>query len=250
MPTTAIVLILMQLLLTPFNMSHANPEKEYLLREEVPVLMYHEIGTPSGPWKELYVEPAVFAQQLDYLAQEGYTTISLENLYDHWYKEKPLPEKPIILTFDDGYKSMYEKVFPLLLARKMQGTFFLYPSKFDTSNGLTPQMVKEMAQKGMEIGSHTLNHVDLTKVKLDQQKKELSHSKKILEELTEKPIHFLCYPAGRYNGQVIEEVQKHGYWGAVTTQMGKTFYQQDPYSWKRIRINYSDGLQGFIKKIQ
>lgn len=246
-----ILLILLQLLIGPTSFSDQTdvaPEP-FVLREEIPVLMYHEIGTPSGPWKELYVEPETFAKQLDWLKDNGYATVGLSDVYNHWYHEKPLPEKPIVLTFDDGYRSMYEIVMPLLLAREMQATFFLYPSKFNTPTGLTPEMVQELSDNGMEIGSHTLTHNDLTKISETELTKELADSKRYLEEITKTPIDFLCYPAGQFNKQVIEESKKAGYLGAVTTQMGKATHTQDSFQWKRVRINYSDGLNGFIKKI-
>jgi len=222
----------------------------YFLKEEIPILMYHEIGKPSGPWKELYVEPAVFENQLDWLKNNGYTTVLMKDVYAHWYDKKPLPEKPIVLTFDDGYRNMYEKVLPLLSSRDMKATFFLYPSKFNTTSGLTRDMVAELAQKGMEIGSHTYNHRDLTQLPLNQLKQELLASKNTLEQLIKKPVDFLCYPAGRYNPQVITEVEKTGYKGAVTTKYGQASYRQSKYKLKRIRINYSDNLENFIRKIK
>jgi len=246
-----ILLLLLQLMLGPTQVSEdINIKQPYVLREEIPILMYHEIGTPSGPWKELYVEPETFAKQLDWLAANGYTTVALADVYSHWYKETPLPEKPIVITFDDGYLSMYEKVMPLLLSKNMQAAFFLYPSKFGTPTGLTPEMVVSLAENGMEIGSHTYSHMDLTKASNQQLKKELLDSKNLLEQLTKKPVDFLCYPAGQFNKQVITEAKNIGYKAAVTTQMGRTAHSQDPLQWKRIRINYSDGLTGFIKKVQ
>jgi len=251
MQNIPLLLLFFQLFLGPGQIANqtAIPQEPFVLREQVPILMYHEIGTPSGPWKELYVEPETFTQQLDWLKANGYSTVGLADVYDHWYNKKPLPEKPIVLTFDDGYRSMFELVMPLLLARDMQATFFLYPSKFNTPTGLTPEMVADMAKQGMEIGSHTSTHNDLTKISAQQLKKELGDSKKYLEEITQKPVDFLCYPAGRFNSQVIEETKKRGYLAAVTTQMGNASPNQDPFQWKRIRINYSDGLKGFIKKI-
>lgn len=244
-----IFLILLQLLLGPLSQEAEVNEQPFVLREEIPILMYHEVGTPSGPWKELYVEPENFVQQLDWLQENGYSTVGLADVYDHWYRQKPLPEKPVVLTFDDGYRNMYDIVFPLLLARDMQATFFLYPSKFNTPTGLTTEMVAEMAAKGMEIGSHTYSHSDLTKISSAQMKKELEDSKRVLEEITGRPINFLCYPSGRFDQKVIEKSKEGGYLAAVTTQMGKASPTQDPYQWKRVRINYSTTLAGFSKRI-
>lgn len=246
-----ILLLVLQLLMGPTTLSDKAdiPQQPFVLREEIPILMYHEIGTPSGPWKELYVEPETFGKQLDWLKANGYSTVGLLDVYNHWLNEEPLPEKPIVLTFDDGYRSMYEIVMPLLLNREMQGTFFLYPSKFNTPTGLTPEMVAALNKNGMEIGSHTSTHNDLTKIPQSKLVNELVDSKNTLEKITGQPIDFLCYPAGQFNNQVIIESKNAGYLAAVTTQMGKASHTQNPFQWKRIRINYSDGLKGFSKKI-
>ncbi|NLT94548.1 MAG: polysaccharide deacetylase family protein [Clostridia bacterium] len=244
-----VLLLLCQLFMGPLNQEMTAPQQPFVLREEIPILMYHEIGTPSGPWKELYVEPENFVRQLDWLKENGYSTVTLDDVYAHWYYKKPLPEKPVVLTFDDGYRNMYDIVLPLLLSRDMKATFFLYPSKFNTPTGLTTEMVAEMAAKGMEIGSHTYSHKDLTKISAAQLEQELAKSKKVLEEITGKPVKFLCYPSGQFNEQVIKESKKAGYLAAVTTQMGKAAHTQDPYRWKRVRINYSTTLASFSKRI-
>jgi len=250
MKVFTVALLLIYLLTSPGQVLAPETKQPYILREEIPILMYHEIGSPSGPWKKLYVEPDIFAQQLDWLKANGYTTILLKDIYDHWLTQKPLPEKPIVITFDDGYRSVYETVLPLLLARDMKATFFLYPSKFNTPQGLTTNMVSSLAENGMEIGSHTFSHVDLTKLTKNKLKQELIDSKLSLEKIiTQKPVDFICYPAGRFNNEVIIEAKKSGYKGAVTTLFGKATFNQDTYQWERIRINYSDGVKGLAKKI-
>lgn len=250
LPTLPMFLLLFYMLISPGQVIPMEINQQpFVLEEQIPILMYHEIGIPSGPWKELYVKPETFARQLDWIKANGYSTVQLKDVYNHWYKKFPLPEKPIVITFDDGYRNMYDKVLPLLVERKMKATFFLYPRKFNTPNGLTKDMVVSLAEKGMEIGSHTLNHLDLTKISGTKLQQELLGSKLLLEKMINKPVNFICYPSGRFNDQIINEVRKYGYLGAVTTQMGKASINQNPFQWKRIRINFSDGVNGFIKKI-
>ena len=221
----------------------------YMLRKVVPILMYHDIGVPKGRWKALYVDPAAFAGQLDWLRANGYTTISLEDLYEHWHKNRALPEKPIVITFDDGYRSMFQTVLPLLKARNMKATFFLCLSYLNTPKGLETYMVEQLARDGMEIGSHTYNHVELTTLSADKFPLELGESKAELEKIIKKPVEFLCYPVGRVNGSVYTAASEYGYKGAVTTVFDNASFGQDPYQWPRVRINYKDGVPGLVKKL-
>lgn len=221
----------------------------YILRKVVPILMYHDIDIPKGPWKALFVNPAVFTAQLDWLKANGYTTITLGDLYEHWRNNRPLPEKPIVLTFDDGYRSMFQTVLPLLKARNMKATFFLCLKYLNTPEGLETYMVEQLARDGMEIGSHTYNHVELTKISTDRFPLELGASKAELEKITKKPVDFLCYPIGRVNEKVYTAAAEYGYKGAVTTLFDNAKFEQDPYQWPRVRINYRDGVAGLKRKL-
>ena len=221
----------------------------YILRKVVPILMYHDIGVPKGRWKALYVDPTAFAGQLDWLRANGYTTISLEDLYEHWRNNRPLPAKPIVITFDDGYRSMFQTVLPLLKARNMKATFFLCLSYLNTPKGLETYMVEQLARDGMEIGSHTYSHVELTTLSADKFPLELGESKAELEKIIKKPVEFLCYPIGRVNEKVYTAALEFGYKGAVTTVFDNASFGQDPYQWPRVRINYKDGVPGLVKKL-
>ena len=217
--------------------------------DNIPVLMYHEIGDPEGPWTNLYVSEENLIKQLDYLLEAGYKTVTMTDLEKNRVGKKILAEKSIVLSFDDGYASMYNFVFPALKERDMLGVFYLYPDKFGGWNSLSPEQIKEMAQAGMEIGSHSKSHADMTKISRENLFYELEESKKILEEISGKSIRSFCYPSGRYNDQVIEQIKNAGYGSAVTTNYGKYQLAESIYTIKRVRINYTDSLDGFIKKI-
>jgi len=223
--------------------------ESYVLKKNIPVLMYHEIGSPRGRYKELYVEPVIFAEQLDWLRKNGYSTVSLQEVCEHWKKNKPLPENPVVITFDDGYRSMYETVLPLLKEREMKATFFIVPGFSDSPLSLSNDMIAAMSKSGMEIGCHTYSHADLIITPEDRLRHELGDSRAYLERIIEKPVNFFAYPAGRFDGNAARNVEKYGYQAAVTTLYGFTSYDQNPYMWKRIRIENSDGLIGMIKKL-
>ena len=193
------------------------------------------------------MEPENFVQQLTgsrktVIPQLDWLTFRITGIDKNLYLKTGGP------YLDDGYRNMYDIVFPYSWLGICKQPF-LIPSKFNTPTGLTTEMVAEMAAKGMEIGSHTYSHSDLTKISSAQMKKELEDSKRVLEEITGQPINFLCYPSGRFDQKVIEKSKEGGYLAAVTTQMGKASPTQDPYQWKRVRINYSTTLAGFSKII-
>ncbi len=213
----------------------------------VPILMYHQVCTPpSSGDTNLFLDPRLFAGQLDYLKKNGYTTITMQDLYDAWNDGKPLPAKPVILTFDDGYEEMYTNVLPEFTKRDMTGTFFIITSFLDQPGSLSTAQVKEMHDKGMEIGCHTYYHSSLPSANLE---KELKKSREVLEKAVGGEVRFLCYPFGEYDDTVIKKAREYGYYMAVTTKSGKATSDQGFFELKRVRINCGDGagrLQGIL----
>lgn len=217
--------------------------------QEVPILMYHEIGDPEGPWESLYVSEVNFRNQMEYLKKNGYNTITLSDLQKNRAGLRRLPPKPIVITFDDGYSSMYSLVYRLFKESEMKGVFYVYPKKFGSWNSLTEEEIKEMAANGMEIGSHSMSHLNMHKMGEKQLKYEVGESKRILEDITGKPVESFCYPAGRLSESLIKELINSGYTNAVTTKYGMYREEDSVYKIKRIRINYSDSLNVFINRI-
>jgi peptidoglycan/xylan/chitin deacetylase (PgdA/CDA1 family) len=229
------------------------PLPEPLLPEEreksVPILMYHAIGESNGYYPSLYVRESELADHLDALMGQGYHTITMAELTAHWVLGVPLPSKPVVLTFDDGYRDAYTAAFPLLKERGMCAVFYIDTQKIDKDYGLLAEMIKEMHEAGMEIGSHTVHHHDLTILKLGMLKEELADSKTTLEELCGGEIISFCYPAGRNNAEVREAVAAAGYQNATTTQGGRAAMDDDIFALKRLRINRGDTGEGVLKKI-
>lgn len=244
MVTLALYLAALQIFLSP-----PLPPATVEVAQNVPILMYHEIGRPEGPWKNLYVSPENFTKQLDFLQENGFHTITMAQLQKNRQGLISLPPKPVVLTFDDGYASMYHTVFPLLQEKGMKAVFYVYPEKFGRHNSLTREEIKRMAAGGMEFGSHSMTHADMTKISTERLHYEITESKKILEEITGQTIDSFCYPAGRVNQRVAETLADLGYRNAVTTQYGFAAPEQDNFLLKRIRISYEDSLQNFGRKI-
>lgn len=208
--------------------------------------MYHELG--DGP-NELYLAVADFTAQLDYLQAEGYHAVTLRQLYDHRMDGQPLPEKPIVLTFDDGYLSVYTDAFPRLCERGMTATLFVESGHVGWYNRLDWEHLRELAEAGFEIGSHTQTHPGLTFLAESQLLDEIRGSKSTLEETLDISVDSFCYPAGQYDAVVLANVEEAGYLAAVTTQYGMVAAGDNPYLWPRVRISRSDQVDGFRHKL-
>ena len=217
------------------------------MRENVPILMYHQIGEEEN---SLYLSEEHFRQHLEYFKEQGYTTVTMSQLYDHWGKGEPLPEKCIALTFDDGYRSMYEVVFPMLQEYGFTATFYVIPAAVWSPWSVDEDMIKEMAEGGMEIGSHTYSHYQLDILTEKDVLFELQESKKALETVTGKEIHSLCYPVGRYTDFALQAASDCGYTTAVTTAYGFASLSQGLLSLERIRITRGDNISALELKLQ
>ncbi len=222
----------------------------------VPILMYHYVSKlPPNPdiyRRALTVLPENFEAQLQYLAEAGYHTITLTDLYLHLTQGYPLPEKPIVLTFDDGYRDAYEVVFPLLLDYGFTGTFFVLatPAHFEWSEYITWAQMKEMSDAGMEIQSHGRDHVDLRNRSYDYLVYQTMGIQEAIQYHTGRLPRFFCYPSGRYDANLIAVLKSVGYWGAVTTEWGRTHTPEGLFGMPRLRIRGSDTLGSFVGRLE
>ncbi|MGE5591648.1 MAG: polysaccharide deacetylase family protein [Bacillota bacterium] len=214
----------------------------------VPVLMYHEVGDGRN---ELWVSEKSFETQLSFLKEHGYQSLTLRQLQDGLAGQAPLPPRPVVLTFDDGYISHYRTVFPLLRKYGFSGVFFVYTDGVGRAGNVTWDQLREMQRGGMEIESHTVRHVDLAAAsqRPDRLWDELSESRSTLQAELGVPVEYLCYPAGRFNDKVLQAARKAGYAAAFTTRPGWTDSAQDPMQWRRVRVNRSDTMSGFAAKV-
>lgn len=217
------------------------PKYEYVRYDKVPVLMYHEVSSAGN--SDLYLSPADFQSELDWLVENGWHGITLAQLYAHWYENEPLPEKPIVLTFDDGYRTMYTTVMPRLLEAGFTGTFFVIPAARWSDWSVDESMMTEMVNCGMELGSHTYSHVELDTLTRGEIADELTSSRSIIQQLTGQEVVSVCYPSGAYNEAVLEEAALAGYSIGVTTELGVSAQSQGIYSLSRLRITYGCGGQ-------
>jgi peptidoglycan/xylan/chitin deacetylase (PgdA/CDA1 family) len=219
------------------------PHDETRRRIRVPILMYHYVSVPPPDADEyrldLSVSPPLFAAHMAWLARNGYTSITLDDLYRALTEGRPLPPRPVILTFDDGYADAYEHAFPILKQYGLTATFFVVTGWLDTRQPgyLTWDQAREMVAAGMSIQSHTRSHHDLTDgCDHDCRIYEILGSvETIAAEIGIRP-RFFCYPGGRYDDAVLPMLAQVGIVAAVTTQAGTLHVSDRPLELKRARM--------------
>lgn len=186
----------------------------------VPVLMYHDVLEPPEVFFDL--TPADFEAHLQTILDNGLTPISPDQLVWHLRTGAPLPEKPVLISFDDGYVGHYEHVYPLLQKYQVPATFFVFPGKVDGDvagrSTLTWDQLKVMAADPLvTIASHSVTHpADLRTLSDDDLVYEVVESKRRLESELGVPIRYFSYPTGHYDERVAQAVDNAGYLAAFT----------------------------------
>lgn len=213
--------------------------------------MYHVIAAPprSAPYPDLYVRRSDFARQMRWLARNGFQGVTLRDVHDHWRRGTPLPAKPIVVSFDDGYLSIFRSAFPILRALGWPGVVNLKVGNTRHPTGLPPRLVRHLIRGGWEIDAHTITHPDLTSVRAARLRHEVAGSRAWIRRTFRVPADFFCYPSGRYDARVIAAVRAAGYRGATTTEYGLA-RPRELYTLDRIRIDRRDGLAGFARKLR
>ncbi|HEV7774460.1 MAG TPA: polysaccharide deacetylase family protein [Conexibacter sp.] len=211
----------------------------------VPILMYHVVSDPfpDSPYPDLYVPKAEFADQMHALKDAGYTAVTLQEAWDSWHANGPLPAKPVVVSFDDGYHSHLANALPVLRALGWPGVLNLELKNIRSDYGLTAPQVRALIAAGWELDSHTIDHPDLTTVDAATLQHEVADSRAELKRRFGVPVNFFCYPAGRYDDAAIAAVREAGYLAATTTEPGLAQPDEaDRFTLHRVRVN--NGVSG------
>lgn len=211
----------------------------------VPILMYHVISDPlpNSPYPDLYVPRAQFQDQMQALESAGYTAVTLQEVWDAWHANGPLPAKPVVVSFDDGYHSHFANALPVLQALGWPGVLNLELKNIRPDYGLTDAQVRALIAAGWEVDSHTIDHPDLTRVDAARLRYEVTQSRAELKARFHIPVNFFCYPAGRYDAAAVAAVQAAGYLAATTTQPGLAEPgEADRFTLSRVRVG--NGVSG------
>ncbi|MBS4191129.1 polysaccharide deacetylase family protein [Bacillus sp. FJAT-49705] len=217
----------------------------------IPILIYHSIDEFKGHGsKELYVTPKNFEEQMIYLRDHGYTLLTFER-----WQDIHKVNKPIFITFDDGYKNNLNAfaIFQKLKNERFKptGTIFVISDFIGRSNRLSKSDIKMMADSGLiSIQSHTATHPDLTTI--TNYEYELKESKDKIQKITGKPVIALAYPYGKFNDKVVAETKKYYLFGLTTTPelFSEKGSKDELYLLPRIYIKYSTTLDDFIKIVE
>jgi peptidoglycan/xylan/chitin deacetylase (PgdA/CDA1 family) len=184
---------------------------------------------------------------MQYLKDHGYTPLSMDQLYSFLKEDGALPEKPVVLTFDDGYVGNYTYAFPILKEFGFKATIFMISDCIDLGPYMTSAQIKEMASYGIDIESHTTNHCDLSKMSLKAQTADLEKSKEKLEHLLNKPIDYLAYPYGKYNMNTRKAAAAAGYKLGFSIHGNLTDKKDNPYNLDRLYVSNNNSMADFIR---
>lgn len=213
-------------------------------KEGVPVLMYHSISTIPG--NSLGVPVKQFSEEMEWLRLQNYHSLSLEEFYQALVNKTPVPDKPILLTFDDGYSDNYDEAWPTLRQNGFKATFFIITNSVG-SGMMNWDQLNDLVREGNSIGSHTVHHLDLATLSNKQQESELAISKQEIENHLSISEKALCFPSGRYNKTTLELMPQLGYRLGFTTNQGKVHLDDDLLTLKRVRIFGGMPLTSFQK---
>lgn len=212
------------------------------------ILVYHQIGEYQGGLHSLYTPRDFFDRQMGYLHRRGYSGISLGELIELIARREDISRK-FVLTFDDGYENNFLNAYPVLKKYDFRATLFVHTGVVGGFSSY-PRMPrakminwKQLSQikDVFEIGSHTVNHPDLSSISSEEIKKELLDSKKVLEENLNVKVKYFCYPFGKVFAGYSEILKESGYEAAVSLEKGLVswdtvdLYKLPRLEWKMLR---------------
>lgn len=229
---------------------HRAADVKYSVPEGVSVLMYHMIGNEPG--NAAIMTEANLRIQMNYLRDHGYHPITMQELYDYVTKGAPLPEKPVCITFDDGYLDSYTIVYPLMKEYGFPWTLFLITDDVGKPyNRMTWDQLREMANSHtVTIANHTLSHPKLHNLATRAEKeKEIVEANKALKYQLGVDNVWLAYPYGDYDDEVIDICKKAGIKMAVTTDAGRVHVGSFPYDLKRAYIGNDISIARFSERL-
>lgn len=217
-----------------------------------PILMYHYVRNvdpsldPLG--YQLSVAPDQFAAQMAWLSANQYTTVRMEQVARCLRGQEPCPPRAVALTFDDGYADAYSQVLPVLQRYGFTATFYIISGFVGHSGYMSWDQIAALRDAGMEIGAHTVDHLNLTDLSLGEVARQMTQSRAALEQQLGVTVTSFCYPAGLYNSAIEEQAQLAGFTTATTTRWDSDW--SDLFGLPRRRIAGEVGIDSFVWIVQ
>ena len=251
--------------LAPVLTAQATHGREYFVRRHevvpvgasilrLPILMYHYIRTPPSTLTDLLgyrlsVSPQDFQAQIDWLYANHFHPVTFDQVRAYFAGRLPLPSKPVVITFDDGYADLYTTAFPILQAHGFTAVAYIVSGFVDRGRYVTHDQVLQMDRAGIEIASHTVDHADMARVSSGMATYQLVRSKQWLEGLLGHPVVDFAYPSGQYNLQTIQLLGQYGYDTAVIEDGPIMHSRENRYTWGRVRVGGGESLHDFIANL-
>lgn len=215
----------------------------------VPILNYHSISSGgTNRFLRFTLQPETFAKHMKLISDLGYTPLTIENYAQLVKNSSPLPEKPVIITFDDGFADFYDHAFPILQEFHFPATLFVVTNDIEGTSKwlklegeedrrmLTWSQVSEIQKAGIECGAHSATHIHLDTAKPTIARQEIIRSKDVLEQKLGSLVHSMAYPYGHYTKAVCHMVVEAGYSAACAVRNAMSHAQDDLFSLARITI--------------
>jgi peptidoglycan/xylan/chitin deacetylase (PgdA/CDA1 family) len=219
-------------------------------RRPVPVLMYHEVDRyRGGPISQaLYVRPRTFLLQLHWLTRHRFRGVTLARVEAAWAGRARLPRRPIVVSFDDGYRSVYAHAFRRLRRHRWPAVLNLAAANLQFGGGLTRAQVRRLIRAGWELASHTINHITLRGAGRLTLRDEIAGSRALLQSMFHVPVRNFAYPEGKWDRRAVAQIRAAGYRAAAGISPG-LMRPSERFHFDRIRVDQSDGVRGLRRKL-
>ena len=212
----------------------------------IPVLMYHKIGDDKD--NDAVIREDLFREQMKFLKDNGYNPLTMDQLYDYVVNGAAVPEKPVVLTFDDGYADTYSIVYPLMKEYGFAATVFVNPG--DVGTRLTWEQLKEMKENGMTISNHGFQHIEMGQLSKAEQMENIKRAQQALADklgITDNP--WSCYPYGDKNKDTDAATKESGIKMAMAMKSGWAHKGDNPYNILRVWIGNAVDIKHFEERI-
>jgi|SRR5579872_6199392 len=220
--------------------------------KNIPILMYHSISQPARlRLRALCVPPVSFAAQVDYLHRNKYTLLNVTQLVHALTGKTTLPERPVVLTFDDGYADFYQHALPVLSRYHLTATLYIATglvertNPWDGASMLTWNQITEISSSGIECGAHTHSHPKLDTLPLTMARKEIGRSKDLLEQHLGQEVTSFCYPYGYYTADVRRLVKEADFTSACAVNHAMSSNTADHFTLERLMVFPNMNMRAF-----
>lgn len=230
---------------------------------QIPILMYHKVGVPVNSKADTFLNVSRhdFQRQMQVLRRMGYTGVTFVDAVEGLTEGKPLPKKPVCVTFDDGYTNVRENALPMLASLHWPATVFVptayvgSQNTWDVENGkpvlpiMDWQDLQGLQDYGWEMAGHTHSHPHLDRLKRESALREIERGGQEIDASLGKQARTFCYPFGGLNEETPELAKQAGFIGACTTKSGLANSGRDPMLLPRVKVAYRDGVLGLLYRL-